>query len=38
MFLPLLPNLETYYPLHRFQICLKVGVALLVLKGHITKK
>ncbi len=36
--LPLLPNLETYYLLHRFQICLKVGVALPILKGHITKK
>jgi hypothetical protein len=27
--LPLLPNLETYHLLHRFQICLRVRVALL---------
>ncbi len=36
--LPLLPNLKTYYLLHHFHICLRVGVALLVLRGHITKK
>jgi len=36
--LPLLPNLKTYYMLHCFQICLKVGVALLILGSHITKK
>jgi hypothetical protein len=36
--LPLLPNLETYYLLHCFQICLRVGVALPVLRVHITKK
>jgi hypothetical protein len=36
--LPLLPNPETYYLLHYFQICLKVGVALPILGGHITKK
>jgi hypothetical protein len=35
---PLLPNPETYYLLHHFQICLKVGVTLLVLGGHIIKK
>jgi hypothetical protein len=36
--LPLLPNLETYYLLYYFQICLKVGVALPILGGHITNK
>jgi hypothetical protein len=36
--LQLLPNPKTYYMLHCFQICLRVGVALLVLGGHITKK
>jgi hypothetical protein len=36
--LPLLPNLETYYLLHHFQICLRVGITLLVLGGHITKR
>jgi hypothetical protein len=36
--LPLLPNLKTYYLLHHFQICLKVGVTLLVLRGHIIKR
>jgi hypothetical protein len=36
--LPLLPNPKTYYLLHHFQICLRVGVALLVLGGHVTKK
>jgi hypothetical protein len=36
--LPLLPNPKTYYLLHYFQICLKVGVGLLILGGHITKK
>jgi hypothetical protein len=35
---PLLPNLETYYLLHCFHICLRVGVALLVLGSHITEK
>jgi hypothetical protein len=35
--LPLLPNLETYYLLHCFQVCLRVGVALLVLRAHTTK-
>jgi hypothetical protein len=33
--LPLLPNLKTYYILHRFQICSKVGVACPILGGHI---
>ncbi len=36
--LQLLPNLGTYYLLHYFQICLRVGVALPILGGHITKK
>jgi hypothetical protein len=36
--LPLLPNLETYYLLHCFHICLRVGVALPVLRGHIIEK
>jgi hypothetical protein len=37
--LSLLPNLETYYLLHCFQICFRVGVALPVLGlGHITEK
>jgi hypothetical protein len=36
--LPLLPNPKTYYLLHYFQICLKVGVALPILGCHITKK
>ncbi len=32
--LPLLLNLETYYMLHHFKICLRVGVALRIsLKG-----
>jgi hypothetical protein len=35
---PLLPNPETYYMLHHFQICLRVGVELPVLGSHITKK
>jgi hypothetical protein len=33
--LPLLPNLETYYLLYCFQIWFRVGVALLILEGHI---
>jgi len=33
----LLPNLETYYLLHCFQVGLRVGVALSVLGGHTTK-
>jgi hypothetical protein len=36
--LPLLPNPETYYLLHCFQIFLRVGLALLVLGGHIIEK
>ncbi len=36
--LPLLPNPETSYLLHCFQICLRVGVALLVRGGHIIEK
>jgi hypothetical protein len=36
--LPLLPNLKTYYLLHRFQICLRIGVTLPILGGHITEK
>jgi hypothetical protein len=36
--LPLLLNPKTYYLLHHFQICLKVRVALLALKGHIIGK
>jgi hypothetical protein len=36
--LPLLPNLKTYYLLHYFQICLKVGITLLVLGGHIIER
>jgi hypothetical protein len=36
--LPLLLNPKTYYLLHHFQICLKVRVALLALRGHIIGK
>lgn len=36
--LPLLLNPKTYYLLQCFQICLKVGVALPVLGGHIIEK
>jgi hypothetical protein len=35
--LSLLLNPETYYLLHHFQICLRVGIALLAL-GHIVEK
>jgi len=36
--LPLLLNLETYYMLHHFKICLRVGVALQILGNHITER
>jgi hypothetical protein len=36
--LPLLPNLETYYLLHHFQICLKVGITLPISGGHIIER
>jgi len=36
--LPLLSNPKTYYLLYCFQTCLRIGVALLVLGGHITDK
>jgi hypothetical protein len=36
--LPLLPIPKTYFLFHCFHICLRVGVALLILKGHISKK
>jgi hypothetical protein len=35
--MPMIPNLEMYYLVHCFQICLWVGVAPPMLGAHITK-